>query len=95
MSKLTLLFIVEFCCVFSSIAQFDNGKDGILCSSTDLSATLLSTAGKFSGVATEVNSKFVSQIDLTSRMSSRFLYSIYTIRLFYLTLHTSLLFSSH
>ena len=85
MSKLTLLLLVAFCCVFS-LAQNGIGKDGVLCSSTDLSATLLSTAGKFSGVATEVNSTFVSQIDLTSRMSSRFLYSIYTL------LHT-LLFS--
>ena len=84
-NSLLSILIVAFCCVFS-LAQNGNGKDGILCSSTDLSATLLSTAGKFSGVATEVNSKFVSQIDLTSRMSSRFLYSIYTL------LHT-LLFS--
>jgi hypothetical protein len=86
-NSLLSILLVAFCCVFSSKAQnSDNGKDGVLCSSTDISATLLSTAGKFSGVATEVNSKFVSQIDLTSRMSSRFLYSIYTL------LHT-LLFS--
>lgn len=38
-----------------------DGKDGVMCSSTDLSATLLKAAGKVSGVATEGGSPFVSQ----------------------------------
>jgi len=36
-----------------------NGKDGIFCASTDLSATLLKAAGKVSGIATEASSPFV------------------------------------
>ena len=38
-----------------------DGKDGVMCASTDLSATLLKAAGKVSGVATEGGSPFVSQ----------------------------------
>lgn len=40
--------------------QSGNGKDGIFCASTDLSATLLKAAGKVSGIANEGGSTFVS-----------------------------------
>ena len=43
-------------------AQAGDGKDGVVCSSTDLSATLLKAAGKVSGIATEGSSTFVSHI---------------------------------
>ncbi len=42
-------------------AQAGDGKDGVMCSSTDLSATLLKAAGKVSGEAREGGSPFVSQ----------------------------------
>ena len=61
-NSLLSILIVAFCCVFSSNAQNGNGKDGILCSSTDLSATLLKAAGKVSGTAVEGSDRFVSDI---------------------------------
>jgi hypothetical protein len=60
-NSLLSILIVAFCCVFS-LAQNGNGKDGILCSSTDLSATLLKAAGKVSGTAVEGSLQFVSDI---------------------------------
>ena len=60
-NSLLSILIVAFCCVFS-LAQNGNGKDGVLCSSTDLSATLLKAAGKVSGTAVEGSLRFVSEI---------------------------------
>ena len=62
-NSLLSILLVSFCCVFSSKAQNSgNGKDGVLCSSTDLSATLLKAAGKVSGTAVEGSDQFVSDI---------------------------------
>lgn len=38
-----------------------SGKDGVICASTDLSATLLQAAGKVSGEASEGGPLFVSK----------------------------------
>jgi hypothetical protein len=40
--------------------QVASGKGGVVCSSSDLSATLLQAAGKVSGVAKEDGAEFVS-----------------------------------
>ena len=61
-NSLLSILIVAFCCVFSLAQNSANGKDGILCSSTDLSATLLKAAGKVSGTAVEDSRQFVSDI---------------------------------
>jgi hypothetical protein len=59
-STLVALTFLSFRSIVSAQAAGD-GKDGVMCSSTDLSATLLKAAGKVSGVATEDGSPFVSQ----------------------------------
>jgi hypothetical protein len=53
-------FALTILSLASVSGQSGNGKDGIFCASTDLSATLLQAAGKVSGIATEGGSPFVS-----------------------------------
>ena len=58
-STIVALTLLSFRSIVSAQAAGD-GKDGVMCSSTDLSATLLKAAGKVSGEATEGSSTFVS-----------------------------------
>ena len=60
-STIVALTLLSFRSIVSAQAAGD-GKDGVVCSSTDLSATLLKAAGKVSGIATEGSSTFVSYI---------------------------------